>query len=206
MRRCAIAVAGMSGSGKTTLAEAVARELGAGLLRTDDYYRPLDHLGFEERCEVNFDHPDSVDGERMARDLRTLLAGGSVEVPEYDFARHTRGRRSRRVEGGVVVIEGIFALAYDEVAALCDVRAFVDADESICLGRRIERDVAERGRTPGEVASRFESHVAPMFRRHVLPHRARANVVVSGESCPLVAVEAVLATVPAILRRSQTPV
>ncbi len=183
----------MSGSGKTTLAEAVALELGAGLLRTDDYYRPLDAVTFAERCEVNFDHPDSVDGARLAAHLRSLLAGEAVEVPHYDFTRHTCGRESRRVEpGAFVVVEGIFALAYPEVRDLCEVRAFVDASEDACLQRRIARDVAERGRTPGEVVSRFEGHVAPMFRRHVLPTRAQANVVVSGESIPRAGVEAVL--------------
>lgn len=196
MRRCAIAVAGMSGSGKTTLAEGVAGALGAGLLRTDDYYRPLDRLTYEERCEVNFDHPDAVDGEFLAHQLRLLLAGEAVEAPEYDFTRHTRGRGARRIEAtGFVVVEGIFALAYPEVAALCAVRAFVDADDSVCLQRRLARDVAERGRTPGEVISRFEGHVAPMFRRHVLPSRARANVVVCGESDPRGGVEAVLRAV-----------
>lgn len=197
----------MSGSGKTTLAETVAHELGAGLLRTDDYYRPLDGLTYEERCEVNFDHPDSVDGERMAGQLRQLLRGETIEVPEYDFTRHTWGRRIQKIgPTDVVVVEGIFALAYPEIVALCDVRVFVDADESICLQRRIERDVAERGRTPGEVVSRFEGHVAPMFRRHVLPGRAHANVIVSGESDPARGIAAVLAAVPAGLLRSQSVV
>lgn len=200
MKRYAIAVAGMSGSGKTTLAEAVAEELGAALLRTDDYYRPLDHLTYEERCEVNFDHPDSVDGAGMASDLRQLLAGSAIEVADYDFTRHTRSDRGRRIEpSGFVVVEGIFALAYEEVVRLCDVRAFVDADESTCLQRRIARDVTERGRTPGEVVSRFEGHVAPMFRRHVLPARSLANVIVSGESDPKAGIKMVLAALPRVL-------
>ncbi|RYG15448.1 uridine kinase, partial [bacterium] len=160
MKRYAIAVAGMSGSGKTTLAEAVAEELGASLLRTDDYYRPLDYLTYEERCEVNFDHPDSVDGELMANHLRLLLRGETAEVPDYDFTRHTWSGRVRRVEASeYVVVEGIFALSYEEVIRLCEVRAFVDAQEETCLQRRIARDVTERGRTPGEVVSRFEGHV-----------------------------------------------
>lgn len=199
MRRYAIAVAGMSGSGKSTLAEAVAMRLGASLLRTDDYYRPLDHLLYDERCEVNFDHPDAVDGALLASDLRRLLAGETVEVAAYDFTRHTRSHDYRRVEAtDVVVVEGIFALAFDAVASLCDVRAFVETSDSVCLGRRIERDVTERGRTPGEVVSRFEGHVAPMFRRHVLPSRARANVRVCGESHPEIGLGAVLAALPGL--------
>ena len=199
MRRYAIAVAGMSGSGKSTLAEAVAHRLGASLLRTDDYYRPLDHLTHDERCRVNFDHPDAVDGALLAAHLRLLLSGEAVEVAAYDFTRHTRSQSFRRVEATpVVVVEGIFALAFDPVASLCDVRAFVDTPDSVCLGRRIGRDVIERGRTPGEVVSRFEGHVAPMFRRHVLPSRSRANVRVCGESHPEDGLAAVLAVLPAL--------
>jgi uridine kinase len=197
VKRYAIAVAGMSGSGKTTLAEAVAHELGAALLRTDDYYRPLDHLTYDQRCEINFDHPDSVDGARVARDLRQLLEGQTIEVADYDFTRHTCGDLVRRIEPSeYVVVEGIFALAYEEVVGLCDVRAFVDAEESTCLQRRIARDVTERGRTPGEVISRFEGHVAPMFRRHVLPARSLANVIVSGEENPAAGKAKVLAAMP----------
>lgn len=190
----------MSGSGKTTLAEAVANELGAALLRTDDYYRPLDHLTYDERCEVNFDHPDSVDGVRMAQHLTALLDGQAIEVADYDFTRHTWSDRVRRIEPSeYVVVEGIFALAYEEVVRLCDVRAFVDADESTCLQRRIARDVTERGRTPGEVISRFEGHVAPMFRRHVLPARDLANVIVSGETDPAAGKAMVLGALPRVL-------
>jgi uridine kinase len=200
VKRYAIAVAGMSGSGKTTLAEAVASELGAALLRTDDYYRPLDHLTYEERCEVNFDHPDSVDGARMASHLSQLLQGQAIEVADYDFTRHTSGDRVRRIEPSeYVVVEGIFALAYEEVIRLCDVRAFVDAEESTCLQRRMARDVTERGRTPGEVISRFEGHVAPMFRRHILPARSLANVIVSGEEDPTDGKARVLAALPSAL-------
>ncbi len=193
----------MSGSGKTTLAEAVALELGAALLRTDDYYRPFDHLTYEERCEVNYDHPDSVDGALLAAHLRALLVGQSIQTAPYDFTRHTRGRVPKTLHPGeFVVVEGIFALAYPEVADLCAVKVFVDADERTCLDRRLAREVAERGRTPGEVVSRFAGHVAPMFRRHVLPHRDRANVLVSGEHDPRGGVEAVLAAIPATIGRS----
>lgn len=187
----------MSGSGKTTLAEGLALRLGAALLRTDDYYRPYDALTYEERCEVNFDHPDSVDGLLLTQDLRNLLAGKTIETAPYDFTRHTRGPFTRRVEAtDFIVVEGIFALAFPDVTDLCEVRVFVDADESTCLQRRMVRDVTERGRTPGEVVSRFEGHVAPMFRHHILPHRRWANVFIDGTSDPERGMAEVLAALP----------
>lgn len=198
VRSLGIAVAGASCSGKTTLAQAVADELGATLLRIDDYYRALDHLTYAERCDVNFDHPDAIDENQLVLDLRRLLAGQSILGPRYDFTRHTRASEGRVIEPTeVVIVEGLFALAYPEVVSLCETRVFVHASEEICMARRLERDTTERGRTPGEVISRFHGHVAPMYREHVSPTQAMANVHVSGERALGESLDAVLSAVRA---------
>jgi uridine kinase len=181
VRSVGIAIAGASCSGKTTLARALSEALGATLVRVDDYYLPLDHLTYEERCEVNFDHPDSIDSPRLVADVRELLAGHPVEMPRYDFTRHGRFAETERVvPSRIVVVEGLFPLCYPELVDLCAIRVFVDAPEEVCLQRRIARDVSERGRTPGEVIGRFHGHVAPMYRAHILPSARHANVRVCG--------------------------
>jgi uridine kinase len=195
--RIAIAVAGASCSGKTTLAQRLSERLDATLVRIDDYYRPFDHMTYEERCEVNFDHPDSIDSPLLIEHVRALLAGQPVDAPRYDFTRHARFPTSERVEPrSVVIVEGLFALCYPELTDVCDVRAFVDAPEQVCLDRRVYRDVHERGRTPGEVIGRFHGHVAPMYRQHVLPRRAQATVVVSGVEPIDLGARALLETLP----------
>lgn len=139
------------------------------------------HLSFEARCDVNFDHPDTIDSPLLIAQMRQLLSGESVDAPRYDFTRHCPFEVRERVEPKpVVIVEGLFALCYPELADLCEVKVFVDAPEAVCLDRRIARDVAERGRAPGEVIGRFHSHVAPMYRAHVLPSAERANVRVCG--------------------------
>lgn len=182
MNAVGIAIAGASCSGKTTLAHALCSELGATLVRIDDYYRPLDDLTYERRCEVNFDHPDAIDSERLIADFKTLLSGRPVLAPRYDFSRHTRFAQGEWVvPERFVVVEGLFSLCYPELVELCDVRVFVDAPEEVCLERRIVRDTLERGRTMEEVTRRFTTHVAPMFTRHVLPTRALASMSVRGD-------------------------
>lgn len=179
--RLVIAVAGATASGKTTLVRAVADLLPCTVLRTDDYYRSLDHLTFEARCLQNFDHPDAIERDLLVSHVRELLAGRPVEAPKYDFARHTRAAETRTVlPAPILLIEGLFALCFSELRSLCAVRVFVDTPEDVCLRRRLARDVLERGRTPVEVIERFSGHVAPMFRQHILPTRQTANVVVSG--------------------------
>ncbi|MCU0315380.1 MAG: uridine kinase [Fimbriimonadaceae bacterium] len=180
--RRAVAIAGSTGSGKSTLARDVAAEVGAVILHTDDYYRPLDHLTFEERCEVNFDDPSSIDSELLAQQVRDLLSGQRIQVPCYDFSRHTRFAHSRTVlPAPFVIVEGVFALCVPQVVDLAELRIFVDTPELDCLKRRVKRDVEERGRTPEEVVERFTYHVAPMFRQHVLPTKDLADMVVPGD-------------------------
>ncbi|MCX7800699.1 MAG: uridine kinase [Fimbriimonadales bacterium] len=194
MGRLAVAIAGATASGKTTLARAVADRVPCTILRTDDYYRRLDHLTFEQRCLQNFDHPDAIEHDLLVAHVRELLAGRTVEAPRYDFTRHTRFPETHTVvPSPVLLIEGLFALCFPELRELCAVRVFVDTPEDVCLKRRLARDVLERGRTPVEVMERFSGHVAPMFRQHVLPTRETASVVVSGTDDVVACAERVLA-------------
>jgi uridine kinase len=179
--RIAISVAGASCSGKTTLANALASELDAVVLRIDDYYRPLDHLTYEQRCLVNFDEPAAIDGELLTQHAGDLVRGRSIQAPRYDFTCHSRFPETTSVEPGpVLIVEGLFGLSFPGLSYLCDVRVFVDAPREVCLDRRIERDVAERGRTREEVVCRFDGDVWPMYLQHVLPCAEQATVRVSG--------------------------
>lgn len=190
-----IAIAGASCSGKTTLATELSRRLGATLIRTDDYYFPLDHLSYDERCAINFDHPETIDSARLIADMRQLAKGRSTEIPRYDFTRHTRFSEGWLAQASpVVVVEGLFPLCYPELAHLCKIRVFVDAETEVCFARRLDRDVRERGRTPEEVHDRFYGHVVPMFHRYVEPAKYSANVWVCGKSPIEQGVEAVVST------------
>lgn len=201
MSRIAIAVAGASCSGKTTLAKSLANVLNATLIRIDDYYRPLDHLSYEERCELNFDEPEAIDHALLVEHIRQMLSGATVEAPVYDFTRHTRSESTQTiVPTSVIVIEGLFALCYPELVDLCQVRIYVDAPDDVCLDRRILRDTLERGRTEDEVTHRFYSHVAPMFRQHGEPSRAYATVCVSGERPVAASLQDVLSVMSALPR------
>ena len=177
-----IAIAGGTGSGKSTLARAVAEPLGAQILAIDDYYRPLNHLTFEERDRVNFDDPAAIDDDLLLAHVASLLAGQAVQKPRYDFSRHTRYASDEIFEpGALLIVEGIFALCWPRLNALCAERIFVDAPVDLRFQRRLERDVMERGRDTLEVTRRFRNHVEPMHRLHVEPTRARSTLVLRGD-------------------------
>jgi uridine kinase len=62
-----------------------------------------------------------------------------------------------------------------------DTKVYVETDPGVCFRRRLERDVAERGRTPESVREQYEKTVRPGAERFVFPTRQYADLVVSGE-------------------------
>lgn len=176
-----IGVAGPSCSGKSELSKWLARELDAAILATDAYYRPLDGLAWEERARANFDEPAAIDDGLLAAQLQALARGEPIERPVYDFAQHTRKRETERLEPRpFLIVEGLFALYWEAVRRLLGAAVFIHASDDLCLTRRLERDVRERGRTPESVREQYARTVRPMAERYVLPTRAHAPLVVDG--------------------------
>ena len=179
-RPAVLGIAGCSGSGKTTLARELAQQLNATLFPLDFYYRDLAHLTLDQRKQVNYDHPDSVESDLLAAHVAQLAQGRSIDRPIYDFPAHTRvlGKTERIVPGSVVIVEGIFALHYDALRALYDFSIYVECPEDLCFKRRLSRDVKERGRTPESVKAQYEATAKPMARQFVMPSAKHASLSV----------------------------
>lgn len=179
-----IGIAGPSCSGKTELARRLVKLFSAtapAVVSLDAYYRDLSVLCPEERAQCNFDIPGALDRELLAEHLRTLAHGEGIDRPVYLFSTHTRSPRRERVEpGAFVIVEGLFALYWEEVRGLLDTKVFVALEDSVCLSRRLARDTRERGRSPESVFVQYTETVRPMNERYVLPTRRFADVVVSG--------------------------
>jgi len=191
MQTFVLGVCGGSCSGKTTLVRHLVDLVRPrpSVLSFDAYYRPLDHLSYEERCRQNFDHPESLDHELFLTHLADLKAGRNVREPVYDFARHTRAEDMRDVEAApILVVDGILLGAFPAVLDQLDCLVFLDVPESVRLERRLARDTRERGRSEESVRAQFEQSVAPMHREFVQPAAGRADRVLGhGEDLLLVA-------------------
>lgn len=181
-----IGIAGASGSGKTLLAEKLAervtQELGAAaatIVSEDCYYHDRPDLTYEERCRVNYDHPDSLETSLMKDHLTRLAAGETVQIPQYDFSRHLRMEKSVTVVPNyVILLEGILILHQRQIRHLLDLKVYVDVDQEVCLTRRLKRDLQQRGRDLDSVLLQYEQHVRPMFLKYIRPSRDRADIVV----------------------------
>lgn len=168
----------------------------------DAYYRDLSHITMQERMQVNYDHPDSLDHELFVEHLRGLRDARTVEVPVYDFATHTRTGEAIVVEPKpVVILDGILLLNFSEISALLDLAVFIDAPEAVRLERRARRDVLERGRDADDVHRQFWETVAPMHDRFVQPSAKHADRVVALDEKPEAAASELAIEIEALQRR-----
>lgn len=207
IRPLLIAVVGGSGSGKTTVARAIydSMPMTAAFIDMDAYYRDLSHLSYEERCRVNFDHPDAFDLELMLEQLRELQAGRPIRKPTYDFTIHSRATATVEIPPrDVIIVDGILLLADSRLRSRFDIKVFVDVDDDVRFIRRLQRDVVERGRTMEDVIRQYLTTVRPMHLEFVEPSRRHADVIIPEGGHNRIGVEMILARVEAELAKRQT--
>ncbi len=177
-----IAIAGGSGSGKTTIARSVVDLVGRDkviYIQQDAYYRDQTHLAIEDREKINYDHPDALELDLMAKHLDDLRNGQPIERPVYDFESHARTTDTiTLVPEPAVIVEGILVLSDPELREQFDLRVFIDTDADLRLIRRLRRDILERGRTVESVLSQYERTVRPMHDRFVEPSKRYADIII----------------------------
>ncbi|UIO98698.1 uridine kinase [Halobaculum sp. CBA1158] len=176
-----VGIAGGTGAGKTTVSRLITERVADSVTRIplDNYYRDLSHLDFEERRQVNYDHPEAFEWELLREHLETLLSGGSVEMPQYDFEIHNREDDTVTVEPtDVIVLEGILALYDEGINDMLDLRLYVETDADVRILRRIERDVVDRGRDLEGVIDQYLSTVKPMHEQFIEPTKKHADLII----------------------------
>ena len=198
-----IGIAGGTGSGKTTVARAIYDRVGRDRIEWishDSYYRDFEGLSPEERHHINFDHPDSLETELLARHVDVLCKGSSVEVPIYDFTTHSRKPETVRVEPRrVIIVEGILVLAEPELRKRIHIKLFVDTPADIRFMRRLVRDIKSRGRTMESVIEQYMTTVRPMHEEFVEPSKRYADLIIPEGGENLVAIDAIIARVEHLL-------
>jgi uridine kinase len=200
-----IGVAGGSGSGKTTVVRRIVDSLGleqVTLLQHDRYYRDRNDLRLEERAALNYDHPNSLETDLLVRHVGDLKSGRPVEVPTYDFTRHARLSETETFHPRrALIVEGILIFADAALRDLMDIKVFVDTDSDTRFIRRLQRDVAERGRTMESVIEQYQNTVKPMHLEFVEPSKRYADVIVPLGGHNTVAIELLLTMLRSVAAR-----
>ena len=200
-----IGIAGGSGSGKTTVAQEILQRVGPeriAFLQHDSYYKDLSELPPRQRAEVNFDHPDSLETDLLIEHIAALREGKAVEVPIYDFATHSRTKKTFTVQPRrVILVEGILIFTERALREMLDLKIFVDTDSDIRFIRRLERDIHERGRTTDSVIKQYMHTVRPMHLEFVEPSKRYADIILPQGGHNAVAVELLLTLIRSVASR-----
>lgn len=190
-----IGIAGGTGSGKTTVVKQIIDELpykDVTVLSQDSYYKATDGLSYEERVNINFDHPKAIDFKLLKRHLNDLKHGLPIEQPVYSFVEHNRTKEVIITNPSkVIIVEGILILSKRKLRDLLDIKIFVHADSDERLIRRLKRDIQDRGRDMDEVLQRYQDTLKPMHEQFIEPMKEYADIIIPNNRFNTVAIDIV---------------
>lgn len=188
-----IGIAGGSGSGKTTLVNSILKRVPydqIAILTQDSYYKDSGHLPMEQRKELNFDHPDSIEWDLMLSDIQKLKNEQTIDTPTYSYITCTRQKETIPVEPKkILLVEGILIFTCRQLCDEMDMRIYLEVDADHRLSRIIERDMDSRGRSAQDVIERYYKTVRPMYEEFIRPSRKEADMLVVGGGLNVAAAE-----------------
>lgn len=201
-----VGIAGGTGSGKTTVVRKISEVFPNGevlVIPQDSYYKDNKGISIEERQKINFDHPDSVEFNLLIEHLKELRKGNSVEMPIYSYLTCLRSEETITIKPSrVVVVEGILILTDPGLRKMLDIEVFVDADADDRLGRVIQRDIIERGRTLLKVLERYHDTVKPSHLQFIEPSKRYADIIIPGGGENQVGIEVLISIIEKHLIKS----
>jgi uridine kinase len=203
-----VGIAGGTGSGKTTVVNKVLDALPKDeviVIPQDSYYRDNSHISLEARQKINFDHPDSVEFVLLIDHLKQLEKGKSVKMPVYSYLTCLRGQETIVIKPAkVVLVEGILILTDQGLREMLDIKVFVDADADDRLGRVIQRDIVERGRSVLTVLNRYHNTVKPSHLQFIEPSKRYADIIIPGGGENQVGVEVLISIIEKHMLRKKS--
>lgn len=191
-------LAGPSSSGKTSSSLRVAQQLrvlglNPKVIELDNYFVERERTPLDEYGSFDFEALGAMDLELLGNHLNTLLAGGEVELPRYDFKQGRpffEGKMMHLEENDILVMEGIHAMDPAMVPSVDQSRIYriyasaltsLKLDENCCISttdnrllRRMVRDNRVRGISPEETIQRWPS-VRHGEEKYIFPFQENAD-------------------------------
>jgi len=175
-----IGISGGSGSGKTTILHALRNSFSkdeVAVISQDDYYLPVDRS--QENHLINFDQPEALDLDRLASDIQSLRAGGTVKRKEYTFNNAASEAAEIEVHAAsVLLVEGLFVFHHEAIRLQCDQLVFIEADKDIRFKRRLQRDMEERGYSEESIRFKWDEQVELGYVNYLEVHRDKADLLI----------------------------
>ncbi|MBR5256789.1 MAG: nucleoside kinase [Bacteroidales bacterium] len=191
-------IAGPSSSGKTSSSLRLAQQLRIlgmepKVIELDNYFVDRERTPVDDDGEYDFEALEAMDLELLGNHLNTLLSGGKVELPRYDFKKGRpffEGNFMELDENDILIMEGIHALDPAMVPSVDQTRIFrvyasaltslnVDENNNISttdnrLLRRMVRDFRYRGTSPEATILRWPS-VRRGENKYIFPFQENAD-------------------------------
>ena len=175
-----IGISGGSGSGKSTVVKRIRNSHpNSVVVAQDNYYKSAPFINNTNITAFNFDHPDAFDIELMVDNLNDLKNGKSCLMPQYDFVKHARKEKYLKVEPhSLIIVDGLMVFYDKRIRDLLDLKLYVDTTADIRFIRRLQRDIAERGRTVESVIEQYVNVVRPGHYNFIEPTREYADLII----------------------------
>lgn len=195
-----VLISGPSSSGKTTFSKRLSIQLMTNGLKPypislDDYFVNRNDTPLDENGKHDFESLYAVDLPFFEEQLTTLLNGGEVELPRYNFTtgkREMSGKKLRIDEHMILIIEGIHALnpaLTPHIPNENKYKVYVSALTTILLDnhnyipttdnrllRRIIRDYKYRNYSAEETIARWPS-VRAGEEKWIFPYQENADAM-----------------------------
>lgn len=195
-----ILISGPSSSGKTTFSKRLSIQLMTNGLKPypislDDYFVNRDNTPLDENGNHDFESLYAVDLPFFKKQLDTLLEGGEVELPKFNFSsgmRESSGIKFRLEDNMILILEGIHALNPEltpNIPAENKYKIYVSALTTILLDkhnyipttdnrllRRIIRDSKYRGSSAESTIARWSS-VRAGEEKWIFPYQENADAM-----------------------------
>lgn len=176
-----IGISGGSSSGKTAIVKLLKQHFSnkIAVIELDNYYFSREELNFEQRKNINFDIPDSVEFYRVVENIKELKKGKTIKQPIFSFKTFLRENGLIVTEPmPILIVDGIFSLYFEELRKLYDIKVYVDVSSEIRFARRIIRDTTIHGRPIEFVIDQYFNKVKPMHDIYVEPCKKYADIII----------------------------
>ena len=173
-----VAIGGDSGSGKSTLTAGFYRIFPADQITSvclDDYHS----LDRRERNLIGVTalDPRANNFALMENQLLALKRGYPISKPVYDHSDGTFGPPEEVQPKEVIIVQGLHPFLVPGVRGLFDLNVWLDPEEELKHGWKVQRDVAKRGYTREQVCAEIAAR-EPDVAAHITPQRRFADLTV----------------------------
>ncbi len=205
-----IGVAGASGCGKTYfsnyLKELMDKNYSVEIISCDDYYKNYSEekksngkwiTPEDKDPNFNWDVPDVLDLKLLSDNLSDFKKNIDISIPDYDFVESHRREKPKKIikskDIQIIIVEGLYVLYDEDLRSQFNLKIFIDADNEVCLGRRIFRDIVEgrkisldasieeKNNALEKLIKIYKKNIRPSFVKYIEPTKDFADFIINSE-------------------------